>query len=152
MASRVRINHVAARALARKSTGEEMVSFLRQVENRAKVLTPVDTGRLRGSHTIRVFHRGQKVVGQIAAVTDYAFAVHEGWRRTGPIVPKRKKALRFKVGGTTVVVARVNAPASYAGRPWLWRALQEVSAQRGWKARRLHGGVVGQTTWTATPG
>ena len=148
MPSKIRINHAAARAVARKSQAENLVSFLRQVENRAKVLTPVDTGRLRGSHTIRVFYRGSKAVGQIAAVTDYALAVHEGWSRTAPIVPKRKKALRFKVGNRTVIVAKVNAPASYAGRPWLWRALQEVSARHGVQATRRHGGLVGETTWT----
>lgn len=118
----------------------EMQRFLRQVENRAKVLVPVDNGYLRSQHKIRIVYRGFKVVGTLRAVTDYAAAVHDGWHRTAPIVPTRKKALRFKVNGRTVIVARVNAPAMYVGRPWLWRALQEVSAQNGYIARRTFGG------------
>lgn len=120
-----------------------MQRFLRQVENRAKVLVPVDNGYLRSQHKIRIRYRATKIVGQLLAVTDYAAAVHEGWQRTAPIVPRRgRRALRFTIGGRTVIVARVNAPASYPGRPWLWRALQQVSAQNGYRARRVFGGGV----------
>lgn len=119
---------------------DHLHSFLRQTENRAKVLVPVRTGFLRSQHRIRIEYRVTKVVGSLRAVTDYAAALHDGWNRTAPIVPTRKKALRFKVNGRTVIVARVNKPASYPGRPWLWRALQEVSAQHGYVARRLTGG------------
>lgn len=122
---------------------DELERFLRETSNRAKVLVPVDHGFLRSQHKIHIQYRGFRVVGLLYAQTDYAAAVHDGWRRTAPIVPKRKKALRFKVGGRTVVVARVSAPASFAGRPWLWRALQEVSARHGYPAVRLHvGGTV----------
>lgn len=118
----------------------EMQRFLRQVENRSKVTVPVDSGYMRSQHKIRIRYRVTKVIGQVLVVTDYAAAVHEGWKRTQPIVPKGKKALRFKINGRTVIVAKVNAPAAYPGRPWLWRALQQVSAQNGYAARRVFGG------------
>lgn len=138
--TKVNLSHGAVRAESRRAMALELQRFLRQTENRAKVLVPVDNGYLRSQHKIRIRYRALKVVGQLLAVTDYAAAVHEGWKRTAPIVPKGKKALRFRVNGRTVIVARVNAPASYPGRPWLWRALQQVSAQNGYKARRVYGG------------
>lgn len=139
--TKVNLNHGAVRAEAKRFMALEMQRFLRQVENRAKVLVPIDKGYLRSQHKIRIRYRGTKVVGQLLAVTDYAAAVHEGWKRTKPIVPRKgKKALRFVIGGRTVIVARVNAPAAYPGRPWLWRALQQVSAQNGYVARRVFGG------------
>lgn len=138
--TKVNLNQSAVRAESRRLMALELQRFLRQTENRAKVLVPVDNGYLRSQHKIRIRYRALKVVGQLLAVTDYAAAVHDGWERTAPIVPKGKKALRFRVNGRTVIVARVNAPASYPGRPWLWRALQQVSAQNGYRARRVYGG------------
>lgn len=121
----------------------DLLRFLRQTQNRAKVLAPVRHGFLRSQHKIRIVFRVSKVVGQLRAATSYALPVHEGWHRTRPIVPSKKRALRFKVGGRTVIVARVNTPAAYPGRPWLWRALQETSAQNGYVARRMPpGGTV----------
>jgi hypothetical protein len=102
-------------------------------QNRAKVLTPVDTGLLRSHNFIRIRSLSGRVVGEVYNNTDYAIPVHDGWRRTRPIRPVNKKALRFKVGGSTVIVAAVNTPASYPGRPWLRRALYEVCGPRGYR-------------------
>ena len=144
MANRVRLNRAAVQTSAKRIMRDHLEAFLRQTQNRAKVLVPVNHGFLRSQHKIRIVYRATKVVGTLRAATDYAAAVHDGWNRTAPIVPKNKKALRFKINGRTVIVARVNAPASYPGRPWLWRALQETSAQHGYIARRTpRGGSVG---------
>ena len=137
MPPRVRLNRAAVRALANDAARREVAETTRLVQNRAKVLTPVDTGLLRSANFIRVRSLGKRVVGQVYNNTDYALPVHEGWRRTAPIKPIRGKALRFRVGGRTVIVAAVNKPASYPGRPWLRRALFEVCGPRGY---RLVGG------------
>lgn len=101
------------------------------MENRAKVQTPVDTGLLRGSHARYVVVEGTRAIGVVYVTPDYAEPVHEGWTRTAPILPKKGKALKFVINGRTVIVARVNSPASYPGRPWLRLALIEVATARG---------------------
>jgi hypothetical protein len=115
----------------------EVAETTRLTQNRAKALTPVDTGLLRSANFIRVRSFGKRVVGEVYNNTDYAIPVHDGWRRTAPIKPINGKALRFRVGGRTVIVSAVNKPASYPGRPWLRRALFEVCGPRGY---RLVGG------------
>lgn len=131
--ARVRLSRAAVRATAFDAARREVFESTRLTQNRAKVLTPVDTGLLRSANFIRVRSFGKRVVGEVYNNTDYALAVHDGWRRTAPIRPVRKKALRFRVGGTTVIVAAVNTPASFAGRPWLRRALFEVCGPRGYR-------------------
>lgn len=110
-----------------------MFESTRLTQNRAKVLTPVDSGLLRSQNFIRVRSFGKRVVGEVYNNTEYAIPVHDGWHREAPIRPVRKKALRFRVGGMTVIVAAVNSPASYPGRPWLRRALYEVCGPRGYR-------------------
>lgn len=117
------------------SVGRSAVDeFSRKVVNRARVLTPVDTGRLRASLRIQ---RGRTWRGPNATVgtdVEYAPAVHDG---TGPHVirPVRKKALAFKIGGRTVIVAKVNHPGTRP-RPFLDRALREVARTEGWTYQR----------------
>ena len=110
-----------------------MAESTRLTQNRAKVLTPVNFGLLRSRNFIRVRTLGKRVVGEVYNDTDYAIPVHDGWRRTAPIRPVKGKALKFKVGGATVIVSAVNKPASYPGRPWLRRALFEVCGPRGYR-------------------
>ena len=103
----------------------------RQVVARAKVLAPVDTGRLRAS--IRVERRsffGLRQRWTVGSDVDYAPMVNDG---TKPhiIRPKRAKALRFKVGGKTVYAMVVHHPGTRA-RPFLDRALQDVARGRGY--------------------
>ena len=134
---RVRVNRGAARRLVMQSATEFMTSTMRQVQNRSKVQTPVDQGILRAEQVVKVYSRGKRVHGTLTALPDYALAVHEGWSRVAPILPRRGKALKFKVNGHTVIVARVTSPASYEGRPFLWRALEEVAGARGFRVRRI---------------
>lgn len=103
--------------------------------NRAKVLAPVDTGRLRAS--IRIESRRNlalRTVYTVGSDVEYAAAVHDG---TAPHVirPRRAQALRFRVGGRIVYARVVNHPGT-RGRPFLDRALREVAAARGYRVSR----------------
>lgn len=109
----------------------------RVVANRTKVLTPVDTGLMRAEQHRRVIVRGSQVVGTITFLVPYIVPVHDGWQRTAPILPVKGKALKFKLHGRTVIVSRVNTPASYGGRPFAYRALYEVCVPRGYKVVRF---------------
>lgn len=135
--SRVRVNHARARVLVVGAMTQFMLDTMRVTQNRSKVLTPVDQGILRAEQIVKVYLRGTRVVGTLTALPHYALPVHEGWHRTEPILPVRKKALRFKVGGRPVIVARVNAPASYPGRPFMYRAMFEVMVPRNFRVHRV---------------
>lgn len=103
----------------------------RQVVNRAKVLAPVDTGRLRSS--IRVERRsffGLRSKWTIGSDVEYAPMVNDG-TRPHLIRPKNAKALRFRMGGRIVFAKVVRHPGTRA-RPFLDRALREVAAARGY--------------------
>lgn len=103
----------------------------RRVLNRAIVLTPVDTGRLRAANMSRVRRVGLNSVGEVWNDTEYAAAVHNG-SKAYTIKPKVKKALKFTVGGETVFARSVRMPAR-RGRPWLLRALREVAGPEGYR-------------------
>jgi bacteriophage HK97-gp10 putative tail-component len=106
----------------------------RQVVNRAKVLAPVDTGRLRAS--IRVESRRTftfRSVFTVGSDVEYAAMVNDG-TRPHQIRPRNAKALRFRVGGRIVYAKVVNHPGTRA-RPFLDRALREVAASRGYSFR-----------------
>jgi hypothetical protein len=120
-----------------QSSMEFMTKTMRIVQNLSKVQTPVDQGILRAEQHVKVVARGKRVHGTLTALPDYALPVHEGWKRVAQILPKRKKALKFVVNGHTVIVARVIAPASYEGRPFLWRALEEGAGAAGFRVRRV---------------
>ena len=103
----------------------------RAVVNRAKVLAPVDTGRLRAS--IRLERRsflGFRTRWTIGSDVEYAPMVNDG-TRPHLIRPKNAKALRFKMGGRTVFAKVVKHPGTRA-RPFLDRALREVARARGY--------------------
>jgi hypothetical protein len=98
---------------------------------RAKVLAPVDTGRLRAS--IRVERRstfGLRQRWTVGSDVDYATMVNDG-TRPHIIRPKQAKALRFKAGGKTVFARIVHHPGTRA-RPFLDRALADVARARGY--------------------
>jgi hypothetical protein len=120
-----------------QSSTEFMTSTMRRVQNLSKVQTPVDQGILRAEQVVKVVSKGKRVHGTLTALPNYALPVHEGWERIKPILPKRGKALKFKIGGHTVIVAKVNSPASYEGRPFLWRALEVGAGEAGFRVRRV---------------
>jgi hypothetical protein len=105
----------------------------RLVEARAKVLAPVDTGRLRGSIKTK---RTLSIRGpQYTVYTNVTYAPYvENGTRPHVIRPKTKKALRFKIGGNIVIVAKVNHPGTRA-QPFLGRAVREVGIANGYAVR-----------------
>lgn len=127
---RLELNRYALNRVAADGAGRLVLTTTRKVLNRAKVLTPVDTGTLRASQTMEVRFIGHKVVGTVSTRIKYALAVHEGVHRPVIIVPKRKKALRFVIDGRVVFARRVVLPPR-RGRPWLRRALIEVAVPAG---------------------
>lgn len=105
----------------------------RQVEARAKILAPVDTGRLRASIKTK---RTLSIRGpQYTVYTNVNYAPYvENGTRPHVIRPKTKKALRFKVGGSFVIVAKVNHPGTRP-QPFLGRAVREVGLANGYSVR-----------------
>jgi hypothetical protein len=133
---RTQLNRNELRRVGRVATGRKVATVTRKVLNRARVLSPWDQGNLRGAHTMslsapvsRAFVRGRVLVR-----VRYALPVHEG-SKPHIIRARKKKALRFKMGGTTVIVRQVRHPGTKA-RPWLMTALQEVAAREGFKVAR----------------
>jgi hypothetical protein len=101
------------------------------VLNRAKILAPVDTGRLRASGSIQysgLFSFRPKAT--IIFNTDYAAAVNDG-TRPHIIRPRNAQALRFRIGGRVVYARVVHHPGTRAN-PFLDRALREVTRPAGW--------------------
>jgi hypothetical protein len=103
--------------------------------NRAKVLVPVDTGRLRAS--IRIEQRRNLALRSrytIGSDVYYAPFVNDG-TRPHIIKPRRPGgSLRFVVGGRVVYAKVVHHPGTRA-RPFLDRALREVAASRSYRLR-----------------
>lgn len=132
--ARIRLDRAALNRTITNASRTELREASRQVVNRAKVLAPVDTGRLRASiraEPPRIFSlRGSVTVG---SDVEYAAMVNDG-TRPHQIRPVRAQALRFRVGGRVVYARVVNHPGTRA-RPFLDRALREVAAQRGYTYR-----------------
>lgn len=120
--------------------GKLVARATRQTLNRGRVLSPWDTGNLRASHTMDIkVIKAKRVIGRVTTRVNYALAVHEG-ARPRVIKAKRKKALKFKMGGRTVFAKSVRHPGN-EGRPWLHRAMTEVAHQRGFTVRRVGPGA-----------
>ena len=99
--------------------------------NRSKVLTPVDTGNLRSSQRMVIRVGKQRVVARVFTRVNYAAPVHEGSDGPYVILPRRKKALKFKVGATTIIVKKVIHPG-VKPRPFLRKATVDVARKRRW--------------------
>ncbi|OKI04929.1 hypothetical protein A6A06_09545 [Streptomyces sp. CB02923] len=93
------------------------------VQNEARRLAPVDTGRLRSSIVARQTGGGRRVGYEVGTNVNYAAAVEYG---TAPhvIVPKNKKALAWP--GAAHPVTKVNHPGT-AARPFLRPAVEKTS-------------------------
>jgi hypothetical protein len=128
---RVDLFQSVIRGVLQDDVGREVVKTTVKVLNRARVLTPVDTGNLRASHQFKIKNSGNSITGEVFTNVNYALAVHEG-RRALTIYPKNKQALAFRWHGRQYVRKSVHQPAR-RGRPWLRTALREVAATEGWK-------------------
>ena len=111
--------------------GREVMRTTLKVLNRARVMTPVDTGNLRASHQFKIKNGATKITGEVFTKVKYALVVHDG-RRPVVIYPNRKQALAFVWHGQPMVRKWVSQPAR-RGRPWLRDALREVASQEGYK-------------------
>jgi hypothetical protein len=111
--------------------GKEVTKTTLKVLNRARVLTPVDTGNLRASHQFKIKQSSNRVTGEVFTKVKYALPVHEG-RRAIVIRPKDKQALSFYWHGEQMVRKWVAQPARH-GRPWLRDALRDVATSEGYK-------------------
>jgi hypothetical protein len=96
-------------------------SVTRKTLTIAKATVPVDTGRLKNTHVESVDDEGSRLRGRVAALADYALAVHNGHKE---IVPVNANVLVFRVGGRLVYAKRVKATK---GQPWLVNALKTAS-------------------------
>lgn len=132
--ARIRLDRAELNRTITNATRTELREASRQVVNRAKVLAPVRTGRLRSSiraEPPRIFSlRGSVTVG---SDLEYAAMVNDG-TRPHIIRPRARQALRFEVGGRIVFAKVVRHPGTRAN-PFLDRALREVAAQRGYSFR-----------------
>jgi Bacteriophage HK97-gp10, putative tail-component len=130
--ARVRLDRGDLRRAIRGASRSELREAGRQTVNRAKVLAPVDTGRLRASIRGELqgfFTLRPKFV--IGTNVDYAEMVHDG-TRPHIIRPRRARALRFVVNGRVVYAKVVHHPGTRP-RPFLDRALREVAGPRGYR-------------------
>lgn len=132
--ARVRLDQGDLRRVIRGASRTELVPTGRRVVNRAKILAPVDTGRLRAS-VQGEYRRGWTLRPQFTVFSnvDYAAMVNDG-TRPHDIYPRNAQALRFRVGNRTVFARVVHHPGTRA-RPFLDRALREVAAPRGYTIR-----------------
>lgn len=104
--------------------------------NRAKILCPVDTGRLRAS--IRLESRRNLALRSIYTIGSdvyYAPYVNDG-TRPHQIRPRSPGGtLRFMIGGRVVYAKVVNHPGTKPN-PFLDKALREVAAASGYSFRQ----------------
>lgn len=118
----------------RGASRRELTEAGRRVVNRARILAPVDTGRLRSSIRMeppRLFSLRPSV--KIGSDVFYAPFVNDG-TRPHIIRPKNKQYLRFTVGGRVVYAKVVHHPGTKPN-PFLDRALREVAGPRGYAIR-----------------
>lgn len=95
----------------------------------------MNTGRLRSSERLELNLSGASPSFKVVTNVEYAPYVHDG-TRPHVIRPRRRQALRFRVGGMTVFAKVVNHPGNRA-RPFFDRALIEVARARGWVVRTI---------------
>jgi hypothetical protein len=116
---------------ARRRVGD----MTRATYNRANVLTPVDTGRLRVGNNMRVYTAGQVAYGEVFNQVEYAAAVHNG-AAPRKIVPRQTQALKFTMGGRTVFAKSVDWPGTRP-QPWLLKAMLETAPRYGFAVVNL---------------
>ena len=105
--------------------GRDLTKRLRTLELRGRTSAGVDTGALRANISrseLKKIRTGLE--GRVGSSKKYAAAHHEG-ARPHVIVPRKAKALKFKVAGKVVFARRVNHPGNRPN-PYLARWLREA--------------------------
>lgn len=125
----VRIDGAALERMLRAPEGLVARDLLRRanrVANTARLLCPVDTGRLRGSITAQLVETSVGPAAVVGTNVEYAQFVHDGTGMFGPhhtpIVPVRAKFLRWQPKGQKEFVYR-RSVQGMPGRPFLRDAL-----------------------------
>ena len=129
----VSVNGPAVRADVNDIARGVVRRISRRVLNRSALLCPVDTGRLRASGRMRFGEGPRGPQGVVEYPVNYAAAVHDG-TRPHVIRARKRQALKFKMGGRTVIVKSVRHPGTQ-GRPFLRLAAEEVAAAEGLRFR-----------------
>ena len=131
--ARVRLDRADLRRAIRGASMSELRQVGPRVVNRAKILAPVDTGRLRAAIGPPKYSRTWTLRPRVTIEVnvDYASFVHDG-TRPHVIRPRNARALRFMVGGQVVYARVVHHPGTRA-RPFLDRAVREVTSGRNYR-------------------
>lgn len=124
------MNRPVATLVAVRASAKTVVRVANRVLNRSKALTPVDTGNLRASQRLALRVARRRVTARVYTRVKYAPPVHEG-AQPHDIVPRRKKALKFKIGGQTIIVSKVHHPGNKA-RPFMRLATLQVAGRYRW--------------------
>lgn len=122
---RVDINQAECDRLLRAPGGavhNRVTQYGRKTEILAKANAPSDTGEGAASITSDTSVRGKKVKCVIGTPLRYMLYQHQG---TGPIYPRRKKALRFKPKGEQYFVF-AKKTKGVPSTPFLVEALREA--------------------------
>lgn len=125
----VSLNANATRQDADAAAREIVRRVTRRVLNRSAILCPVDTGRLRASGRMDFKNEPQGPIGIVTYPVKYAAFVHDG-TRPHIIKARRGRALKFEMGGRTVIVKSVRHPG-FRGKPFLRLAAEEIARSEG---------------------
>jgi hypothetical protein len=161
--ARIELDRAQVLSVAMGQASPVVAKTTRRVLNRAEVLSPVDTGNMRASHSMTMRVTKTRCVGRIEVAAKYAEMVHGG-TRAHYIRATRANALSFtwgRMGGVRVVVpkkALVKGPTGLrktkkgvifyvakgyvrhpgtTARPWLYRALKEIATLEGFDVSGL---------------
>ena len=126
---RLDLNSRAINQIGFAEARRQVADMTRATFNRANVLTPVDTGRLRVGNNMRLYSVGLIAYGEVFNQVEYAAAVHNG-ARPRKIVPRTKKALKFTMNGRTVFAKSVDWPGTRP-QPWLEQAMVQTAPRYG---------------------
>lgn len=94
------------------------------------------------------YHQRAGLFGAVGTKVKYGVFLELGAKR-GPVVPKRKKALAFGLGGQWVVVRRVKG-ATILARPYIWDTVKKMKSRisatifKHVKTEMAKGGVTGK--------
>jgi hypothetical protein len=132
---RLDLNGAAINRLGLDEARRRVAEMTRATFNRANVLTPVDTGRLRVGNNMRLWSAGSIAYGEVFNQVDYAAAVHDG-AKPHIIRPRSRRALKFVVDGRTVFASSVQHPGNRP-QPWLRTAMVQTAPRFGFTVINL---------------
>jgi hypothetical protein len=132
--AQLRMDRTDLRRVIRGAARQELRQVAPRVVTRAKILAPVDTGRMRAAIGPPQYSRHWlRPKATIEVNIEYADFVHGG-TRPHVIRPRHAQLLRFVVDGQVVYARVVHHPGTRP-RPFLDRALRQVTEGRGYAIR-----------------